>query len=203
MVTWDSGTTSSASYTWTQWVTTSSATTSSSNDGIWSYWTTTGTDYAGTSTTSSTWTTWVSNARPEPIVYSQPYRPRELTPEQKEAQRQAAEQARLESERRQREQEEAKKRAEDLLVGCLTLAQRRQLKKRGSFVVKAQSGQHYRVRRGHTVEELDKAGKPAATHCIHTRDYVPDFDTMLVQKLMLEANEDEFLRVANRTPVRA
>jgi hypothetical protein len=48
---------------------------------------------------------------------------------------------------------------------------------------------------------VDENDKPLSRYCIHPRDAVPDEDTMLMQMLMLETNEQEFLRIANRHSV--
>jgi hypothetical protein len=41
--------------------------------------------------------------------------------------------------------------------------------------------------------------KPVERLCIYASGDVPEEDSMIAQKLLLEANEAEFLRVANRT----
>jgi hypothetical protein len=51
------------------------------------------------------------------------------------------------------------------------------------------------------VHLLDDKGSIVGRYCIHPRD-VPAPDAMLAQKLWLENNEAEFLRVANFTPYR-
>jgi hypothetical protein len=93
----------------------------------------------------------------------------------------------------------ASERAESLLTRCLTTAQRGELASVGWFMVVASSGRRYQIRRGRVrnVIEVDFAGKRLRTYCCHPADHVPDADTMLAQKLMLEMSEDEFLRLAN------
>ena len=176
-----SDTTSAVWYSWTSCDNTTSATTS--NDNVWRAW-------SGTSITTNAGIT-------------QNYQPRQLTPEEIAAQRQAAEARYLEAEQRERERQEAKGRAEELLRMFLTPEQKENLEKMSAFLVKSESDRLYRIRRGRTgnIEELDKDGKVIARLCVHPQEMVPDADTMLAQKLWLETNEAGLLRVANRFPV--
>jgi hypothetical protein len=93
----------------------------------------------------------------------------------------------------------ASERAERLLVACLSSAQRGELTTAGWFEVQSSRGRRYRIRRGRVrnVIEVDMLGRTLRTYCCHPFDGVPDADTMLAQKLMLETQEDEFLRLAN------
>lgn len=125
----------------------------------------------------------------------------ELTAEQKAARRvaEAAHEARLQAELHALVA--IKSRAEKLLQACLTTEQQGQLHAHGWFELRTPSGRHYRIRRGRAgnVIELDRAtGRPLCSYCCHPIDLVPDEDTMLAQKLMLEHQEDDFLRLANR-----
>ena len=49
------------------------------------------------------------------------------------------------------------------------------------------------------MERLDEGGRPAEVYCIHPSEWVPHEDNMLAQKLMLEYDEESFLRIANRS----
>lgn len=89
----------------------------------------------------------------------------------------------------------AAERAEKLLETCLTSGQRESLRKNGWFVVYTKSGRGYQIRRGRARNVIEVNTK--RTYCCHPVDGVPDADTMLAQKLMLETQEDEFLRLAN------
>ena len=93
----------------------------------------------------------------------------------------------------------AMERAERLLEACLSLAQRDQFQSEGWFLVRSPSGRRYQIRRGRArnVIEVNMQGRRLRTLCCHPVDGVPDADTMLAQKLMLETQEDEFLRLAN------
>lgn len=113
---------------------------------------------------------------------------------------------RVERQRRQAEQDQrtrdyaaarkaAAERAEKLLEACLTSGQRDSLQKNGWFVVYTKSGRGYQIRRGRARNVIEVSTR--RTYCCHPVDNVPDADTMLAQKLMLESAEEEFLRLAN------
>jgi hypothetical protein len=89
----------------------------------------------------------------------------------------------------------AAERAEKLLEACLTSGQRDQLKKNGWFVVHSKSGRAYQIRRGRARNIVEVNTR--RTYCCHPIDNVPDADTMLAQKLMIESAEEDFLRLAN------
>lgn len=94
----------------------------------------------------------------------------------------------------------ARARARRLLKGKLDDFQRHSLKKRGYFDVVSESGKLYRVKTGmsRNVYLLDAKGREVENLCAYVTGDCPDFDTMLMQKLMLECNEQEFRRLANR-----
>lgn len=101
------------------------------------------------------------------------------------------------------EKANAQLRAEALLISALTVEQKEEYAKDKSFTLWA-AGKRYRIKKGRSfnVEELNSDGLKIATLCAHPRDNVPDHDTMLAQKLMLETAPEEFLRLANRSVVR-
>ncbi|HXI15073.1 MAG TPA: hypothetical protein VNM48_01790 [Chloroflexota bacterium] len=41
-------------------------------------------------------------------------------------------------------------------------------------------------------------GRPVMRLCVQTVERVPDYDTVVMHKLMIEGSEREYLRVANR-----
>jgi hypothetical protein len=130
--------------------------------------------------------------------------PRELTPEER-AEREAAQAAvqRREAELR-REREDAEARAERLLLETLSPLARVQYLANGTVTVIAKSGRVYAIAKGRArnVYELDPATRARRSRlCAHPVDGVPDQDTMLAQKLMLEHAEEEFLAMANRSAV--
>jgi hypothetical protein len=103
------------------------------------------------------------------------------------------------------EQAEKKKRAavakaRKLLVMNLDSDQLKDFKKHRYFLVEGSRGNLYQVRTGrsHNVRQLDlETMKPIRTLCAHPIEAVPDFDTMLAQKLWIESDEAEFVKMAN------
>lgn len=97
--------------------------------------------------------------------------------------------------------------ARSLLLDNLDEVQRKQFDLGQTFEVHSKDGKRrYHVRYGTAgnVFLLDKNGKPTKRFCIHPGDgRIPIEDVMLVQKLMIEGAEDEFVRVANKTDVAA
>ncbi len=184
--------------TWTTWVTYSSISdslTSVTVGDTWNDWVTT----AGTAATSVTWNTWITDNSSLYVgnngvaIYKAP----ELTPEQIEAKQVESERLKRESEERQREWLNSQERARRLLAGFLDRRQKQDLKQKGCFEVKSKSGKQFRLRPGRIPYEVDSKGKEIASYCIHSRHRVPEHDELLMWKLMLEADEDEFYRVAN------
>lgn len=118
----------------------------------------------------------------------------------------AEERAQIQTEhaRRLQAKREAEKRARDLLDMFLTPEQRQSLEQQSAIVVKAESERVYRIKKGRVgnIEELDSEGKIINRLCVHPNLQVPDYDTMLTQKIWLETNEAELRRIANITPVR-
>jgi hypothetical protein len=101
------------------------------------------------------------------------------------------------------DREKAKARAKELLVAHLTPNQRREYEQHGCFHVVTRKKHRYLIKQGRisNVIRLNKRGKPIRAFCIHPKIFVPDADTMLAQKLMLETDEEEFLRIANHRKV--
>jgi hypothetical protein len=100
---------------------------------------------------------------------------------------------------------EAKERARKLLLATLTEKQREQFEKEHAFELMV-NDRLYRVSPGKRVERLDpKTKKVQSMFCIHPEmNYtLPAEDTALSQKLLLEADEVAFLRLANETRVAA
>ena len=144
----------------------------------------------GSTTASSTyyvWQVWTAEANPVPIA-AQPL----LSEEEIHSLQVAAEE-------REAKKQEAKQRAKDLLLSFLSPEQIQSLETMSAFVVRSELGRLYRIRTGRVqnIDELDDAGNIKAELCAHPRDYVPDFDTMLTQALMLQYNETEFRAIAN------
>ena len=95
------------------------------------------------------------------------------------------------------ERRRAHERSLNLLVRCLTPAQRAEFKASNAFKVRGESGQRYRITYGTTanVEVLSQSGRVVRQLCAGPLD-VPTPALMLAQKLMLETEESAFLRIA-------
>lgn len=144
------------------------------------------------------WTNWnyaLQNASPQQIAHAQ-----------QQVQAQQAQQ-RQHWEAVQAERSLAEKRAEKLLQETLSPAQREELASKGFFTLTtiAKSGEEriYRIKRGRSrnVEQVDATGRRIKTLCAHPVAAIPDADTMVAQKLMLETPDmqEEFLRIANHS----
>ena len=96
----------------------------------------------------------------------------------------------------------ASERSLDLLVHCLTPAQRTEFARSSTFKVRGESGQQYRITYGTTsnVEVLGPSGTVARRLCAIPAGDLPIPAVMLAQKLMLETQESEFLRIAAQGP---
>lgn len=100
--------------------------------------------------------------------------------------------------RKEAERAAAETRAEMLLHSCLTIEQKDELTKKNHFHLYV-GNKKYRIERGVSgnIKLLGENDVPKHQYCIHPNG-VPIGDVMLAQKLLLETNEEEFLRVANR-----
>jgi hypothetical protein len=107
-------------------------------------------------------------------------------------------QARLEAEREFRRVAEAK--AELLLQRLLNPEQRETLKEKKCFYMYSK-GKKYRIDRGQhgNVKLLDTKDQVVESYCIQPKGGIPDADAMAAQKLLLEADPETFVRVANIT----
>lgn len=100
--------------------------------------------------------------------------------------------------------EAAESAARTLLLQNLDQAQAAEFTKSRQFEVISRDGaRRYRVEYGTAgnVKLLNGEGKPVSKFCIHPQVLCPTEDVMLAQKLLLDADEEEFLRIANRTAV--
>jgi hypothetical protein len=97
------------------------------------------------------------------------------------------------------EDRRARERSLNLLVRCLTPAQRTEFERTSAFKVRGKSGQQYRITYATTanIEVLSQSGMVVSRLCAGPLG-VPISAVMLAQKLMLEAQESEFLRIAAR-----
>ena len=128
------------------------------------------------------------------------------TQEEREARERRAADVRDHMDERRREREAvdgiANAKADELLKAVLNDEQRADYDLNRSFVVVLKNTS-YRLKKGRTgnVKELDRDGREIASYCIHPAMRCPNADTLVAQKFMLETDEAEFKRVANRTPV--
>jgi hypothetical protein len=184
-----------AASTWFIWnsdSTTASTSTTITNGSTWNMWCS-GTD-ATTTDSTSVWSTWNGS-----VVYRvRQHNPVE-TGEQIQARLQREEQARIADEERRRMEAEAMQRSEDLLMLQLSEKQKQDWRTQKAFEVLAQSGKRFRIRDGVSmnVDEYDTQGKIVAKHCIIPMERVPRYDQFVMQKLMLEHAESEFMQIAN------
>lgn len=131
-----------------------------------------------------------------------------------EREKRLAAQRKKDAERR-RLQEEGKERARRLLASMLSPEQREEFEAENRFhlkVIDGQSGEErvYRIDQGYqgNVKLLGPDGRPVRSYCIHAKTTddegrrLPNEDHMLAQKLLLQTDEESFLRIANMTPVR-
>lgn len=111
--------------------------------------------------------------------------------------------------RKTRFHEAANARARRLLMTMLDDAQKDELEKDNRFHLTVHDPDGamrvYRIDYGYmgNVKLIDTSGRPVKSYCIHADSRLPKEDQMLAQKLLLEANEKEFLRIANMTRIRA
>lgn len=108
---------------------------------------------------------------------------------------------RREEDERQRKLREADAKAMELLNSCLSREQQECLRNNGYFFVKAKSGRLYRIDHGShgNVKVVDPVTKKVTERLCIQPDGVPFGDSMLAQKLFIEAAEDVFRQHANIT----
>jgi hypothetical protein len=177
-------------------------TSSNSTATIWCEWT------SGTSSSNATcgteihWLQWTSET-----AATSNCRPRERTAAEIERDRLAAERREQERKEREKQQRAAVARSTELLREWLDEKERQRFDREKKFHVVAQSGRRYEIdvsKRQHNVFELDAKGKRIVEHCILANAFdLPLADNALAQKLLLEADEDQFRRIANQTRLAA
>lgn len=202
---WDTWTSTAVTYAGVDTCSTSSTT-------AWTYWTST----AGTSTTATSssgdtvWVTWVD----EQLHTRQgvdDYRRRiygefQQSPETEairleriaRAEKERKEFARLAEERKAKEAAR-KERARQLLREVLSDAQNKDLDEKGYFDIQCISGAKYRINKGRSnnVKKVDQSGKIVETLCFHPQEQLDDYDTMCLQKMMLQFDEEGARRSAS------
>jgi hypothetical protein len=96
---------------------------------------------------------------------------------------------------------EAEDRAMKLLLSNLTVSQLKNFNGNKCIAIDGKSGDRYRIKFGRSgnIDAFNKNGKFKYRLCVHPTMQVPDADTVLAQKLMLETDEEMLLRLANKT----
>jgi hypothetical protein len=144
------------------------------------------------------WRTWNDQLT---FVLQMPGAQFEETEEQREAREARAAEHRRTIEEREERTRAANARALELFLHVLKPAERETFEKEKCLYVKGSRGRRYRIRcehtKSHNVEWLDDAGQKRASLCAYPGGNVPNPDAWMVQKLMLELDEDEFCRIAN------
>jgi hypothetical protein len=94
--------------------------------------------------------------------------------------------------------------AKRLLTSLLTDEQEQALEEKGSFDLTV-GDRIYRVAPGRGVTRIGADGKADESYCIHPDGSLglPVEDWAIAQKLLLETDEEAFLRIANKTRLRA
>lgn len=99
-----------------------------------------------------------------------------------------------------KELKRSKKRSKKLLLRHLDPRQRIQLRRKGHFDVQGSRGNIYRISKSFpfNVRLAGDAGRSRVFFCMEAEDWsVPKWDVMLGQKLLIESDEGEFLKIAN------
>jgi hypothetical protein len=156
--------------------------------------------YYRTTATTNTWSIWNQCYDQILVQRHQQHIQRTRTPEQIEADRILAERHQLEADAAARARQAVKERAEKLLQSVLTPQQNQELKDKGHFHCRSKTGRTYRIKRGThgNVKVVNEAGKEIESLCIQPGG-VPEADSMAAQKLMIEADEESFRKIANIT----
>ncbi len=115
----------------------------------------------------------------------------ELTPEQ-------GERYRREQEERLRKQQEANLRAEKLFLSRLTSFQLQEFQRSKEFLVRGSKGTRYWINCTHCMGNVQRASD--GTKFCAGPFGLPAYDFWLAQKLLIEADEDAFLKVARQYP---
>lgn len=205
-------TTTRAWNTWTENTSTSyfgMDTSTSSSTTAWTYWTSN-----ATSTTASSgdtiWVTWVDehlHTRQgvedyRRRIYGEFPQPRETEEQRwKRIAKTEENQRKFNQEVAERKAKEAarKERARQLLREVLSDAQNKDLDEKGYFDIQCISGAKYRINKGRSnnVKKVDQSGKIVESLCFHPQEQLDDYDTMCLQKMMLQFDEEGARRSAS------
>ena len=94
----------------------------------------------------------------------------------------------------------AARRAQELLEKTLPAEQLKDLAARGYLSIGSGSvpGREYRIWNSGGPVEVYEAGRYAMSLCVEPTEPLPPADLVLMHKLMIEGQEEEYLRIANR-----
>lgn len=100
----------------------------------------------------------------------------------------------------QEKSDETKLRAKELLLSCLTESQKEDFLKTERFIVTGSLGTRYRIEahQMYNIRKLDDRYNVVARYCALPTQRLPVYDVMLAQKCVLETDEEQFLKVANK-----
>ncbi len=98
-----------------------------------------------------------------------------------------------------RERLEAEHRAERLMAEILTSDEYRQVKRKGYLDIQSPThpGRFYRVPRSREQVRVYERGRLVEHLCIQSIEPVPYGDIVVMHKLMIQGDEQEYLRLAN------
>ena len=189
-------TTPQGNSTWRGWSDTTASPIYTSGMGVWGIWT--GTTYTSTitSTGTSVWHSWADNGNQRGL----PMERRIVTAEEAAAEDQKRAVYRARQRVLRLEREKAQDTAEKLLLDNLNAEQVAEYKQHYHFTIRGRNNVRFRIRKGRSgnVDVINPSGLIDYRLCAHPAMDVPDCDTMLAQKIMLELDQDAFMRVANR-----
>lgn len=189
---------------WNSWTSNTSAVTTIQATGpVWKIWVDTGTT-AGTAScvTDTIWTGW-QTIQTGGVTHWNRLVP--AVPIETEAERRARDERyrlAVESERKAAQKRDAAKaRAMELLNSFLSQEQRESLRKERFFYVRAPSGRLYRIDQGThgNLKTVDPQTRKVIERLCIQPGGVPEGDSMLTQKLMIETAEDALRAHANIT----
>lgn len=184
---------------WSYW-TVSETSTITTTDSIFSIWADSTASITATDTTA--WSVWCENGPVfTPVSRIVPVQP-EPAPVERQIARAIIASVETEAKKRIQKEKERREKAITLLREALDPKQRADFDKHGYFYVQSPSGNLYRIHEGRAgnIEQLaskTSRNRRIATLCAHSREWIPDPDTMLTQKIMLEHREKEFRQIAN------
>jgi len=98
------------------------------------------------------------------------------------------------------QQLEAERRADQLLQEMLQPNQGDDLEQRGYLEIPSpcRQGRTYRVPRGRGMVSVYEDGRAVMSLCVQPIEWIPASDVVLMHKLMIEGNEEYYLKTANQ-----